>query len=274
MRKAFQLVACALVMLLTATACGNSSKKTDDALSQPISDFRNDPGDETLYGLACDGCTDSVVVILPFAGGDPMTYSVVNAMKSRKVFGFPKIGDKIAVILSDDSTEAVMVINLDRLCGDWCYTVTPTLKHLAGWTDAQYEKFKNNIPDTIREKYFIPREYGFSLAANNTVAQLNNTLVHEGKGEFQIVEYPEQKVYEHWKLHNGRLIFTATNRMELEADSTKKLVETHDTADFVGFFADTLTLRFGNIVQGFHRKSKAAPKTAEKEDRKEKEQAD
>ena len=33
-------------------------------------------GDSTRYGLACEGCTDSVLVFLPGTGGDPVTYNI------------------------------------------------------------------------------------------------------------------------------------------------------------------------------------------------------
>ena len=44
-------------------------------------------GDRTIYGLACDGCSDSVIVFLPNEGGDPVRYNIVNAQKNHQVFG-------------------------------------------------------------------------------------------------------------------------------------------------------------------------------------------
>ena len=61
-------------------SCGNKTKMNEwenDTLSKR--DRSN--GDSTLYGLACDGCTDSVLVFLSFEGGDPITFDIIEASK-------------------------------------------------------------------------------------------------------------------------------------------------------------------------------------------------
>ena len=64
-------------IIATMSACGgNTSKGADmdvsaeDSMAYSI--YNKEKGDSTLYGLACDGCTDSVVVFLPYEGGDPV----------------------------------------------------------------------------------------------------------------------------------------------------------------------------------------------------------
>ena len=44
-------------------------------------------GDSAIYGLACDGCTDSVIVLLPHDGSDPVTYDILKAMRNKRVIG-------------------------------------------------------------------------------------------------------------------------------------------------------------------------------------------
>ena len=56
-----------------------------------------------MHGLACDGCTDSVLVVLPSDDSDPVTFSIIEAMRYRKVFGKPKIGDMMAVVVNKDN---------------------------------------------------------------------------------------------------------------------------------------------------------------------------
>ena len=72
----------ALLLLsgLMAAACGGEKKSEGTALpdSDAISMEQKVAGDSTLYGLACDGCTDSIVVILPNQGGDPDTFDIIT----------------------------------------------------------------------------------------------------------------------------------------------------------------------------------------------------
>jgi hypothetical protein len=58
-----------------------------------INTEQNAKGDSTVYGLACDGTNDSVIVFLPNSGGDPITYDIVGAMQNHRVIGKPQIGD-------------------------------------------------------------------------------------------------------------------------------------------------------------------------------------
>ena len=84
--------------IFTITAACSSDKKSDDKPAV-VKDERI-PGDSTFYGLACEGCTDSVVVVLPTDDSDPITFSIIDAMQSRQVFGRPKIGDQLAIVIN------------------------------------------------------------------------------------------------------------------------------------------------------------------------------
>ena len=101
--------------IITAiTACGgNSGKAKSNEIptdSMAYSIVKKAKGDSTLYGLACDGCTDSVVVFLPYEGGDPVTYEIIDALRMGKVFGRPKIGDRLALMINPaDKEEAIVV---------------------------------------------------------------------------------------------------------------------------------------------------------------------
>ena len=58
--------------ILMMSACGSKQQPPqEDVANDAISMQKNLPGDSALYGLACDGCTDSVLVFLPYSGGDP-----------------------------------------------------------------------------------------------------------------------------------------------------------------------------------------------------------
>ena len=62
----------ALVALTMAFAgCGGGKNGKDIDKVKVVNDVRL-PGDSTFYGLACDGCTDSVLVVLPADDSDPV----------------------------------------------------------------------------------------------------------------------------------------------------------------------------------------------------------
>ena len=115
--------------IFTITAACSSDKKSDDKPAV-VKDERI-PGDSTFYGLACEGCTDSVVVVLPTDDSDPITFSIIDAMQSRQVFGRPKIGDQLAIVINkEDKRKADIVIDLDELKGTWVYQVMPKLRKI------------------------------------------------------------------------------------------------------------------------------------------------
>ena len=71
-----------------------------------------------------------------------------------------------------------------------------------------------------------------------------------------MVEYPEQKKYEEWRLLNGRLILKQARRRML-TDSTqmqRQAVEQRDTADILLLTRDTLLLQIGGELRGYYRK--------------------
>jgi len=111
--------------------------------------FKSLPGDSALYGLACDGCTDSVLVFLPYSGGDPDTFDIIECRQQRRILGRPHIGDALAVIVNPENRdEALWVINIGTLEGEWCYMVEPTLRTIDGK--------KPPVPDSILKKIMIP----------------------------------------------------------------------------------------------------------------------
>lgn len=243
----------AVVTVLLATACGGkqgseqaASGNSDDGTEQ------NEPGDSTVYGLACDGCTDTLLVFLPRSGGDPDTFNILDAMKAHHVFGRPMIGDKVAVVLNHDNAKvADMVIDMEQLKGEWCYMVKPKLRQRVGMSqEHQQEMMQHN--DSMLQKLMQPREYGMEIKSDYTARPIGITY-GATPDENSPVEYPQTKSYREWRIFNGRLILNETHR-----DTTGVTTITNsDTAQFVLMRRDTLVLRFSNgEQQGYYRKSK------------------
>ena len=233
--------------LLTLLAC--SEKKTADAEeSIAINDEQNEPGDSTLYGLACEGCTDSIIVFLPNSGGDPDTFDIVDARKARQVFGRPKIGDNLAVVVNpDDRHVADLVIDIDELKGSWGYQAIPTLRKTLTITP---DGKTRALPDSIREKILKPLEFGLRLKQEWSAAPIGYRAKMAIDPQLP-VEYPELKFYTQWRIFNGQLVLTEDRSLRNKNDSVSEI--SRDTVQLVMLRRDTLVLQFKDRTQGYYR---------------------
>ena len=239
MKKALLFIALATLM----TACGSKSPKDSPAVSDAISTFQNAPGDSALYGLACDGCTDSILVFLPYSGGDPDTFDIINARQQHRVLGRPHIGDALAVILNPENrTEAFNIINMSTLEGQWCYMVEPTLR--------THDGAMPPLPDSIRKKILQPVEYSLKLKADNTATMTGYRRNTTGRSQ-SLAVYPDVHRYTEWRLYNGRLILHADT---IAGFTQEGEVPVTDTAEIVSLRRDSLILRLGDKEQKFYRK--------------------
>lgn len=249
MRKIYFFAA----FLALLSACGGRDEKAvnptgsmADTLSLVLE------GDSTVYGLACDGCNDTILVFLPLSNtaGDPDTFNVLEATRSHRVYGHLNVGDNVAVVRSTaDTTVAQLVIDMEDLCHTWCYLATPTLKERADITPAMRKQFLSQMPDSVRDSLFMPREYGFTINADHTARPVGQ---YYRKDENSPVEYPKPHRYRQWQLLNGSLLLTRT---ELDSTGQQRAVGT-DTAHFVLLRNDTLVLSFPDGPQSYYRKQK------------------
>lgn len=239
------IILAATAMLLGACHSGTQTEKNSTVYNETVTL----EGDSTVYGLACDGCTDSLLVYLPFSGGDPDTIDILNARVQRKVFGRPEVGDEVAFVLNASNKKvADLVINIDRLKGSWCYQVMPKLRRRLGASADSMVQLPPDFPDSLRKKWFQPREYGLELQRDNIVRPIGTQT--RGKEQQGPVEYPEMKRYREWHIYNGHLLLMETRR---DTTGARKTIST-DTADIVVMRHDSLLLRFADHEQGYYRK--------------------
>ena len=245
----YGLMALVLTMLIVA-ACGSKkdSGKTEDG--DLISLEPSQPGDSTVYGLACDGCNDTILVFLPRQGGDPDTFNILNASKEHQVFGRPMIGDLVAVLTSHENPKvADMVINIEQLKGKWCYMVEPKLREIAGMPLSRLQGEHREEMDSILRELLQPREFGVEFKSDYTARPIGMIRSMTSDEESPVV-YPPLKRYREWRIFNGRLILS-----EGERDSLGNInVTNNDTAQLVLLHRDTLVLRFDEGEQGYYRK--------------------
>lgn len=231
-----------------AVACGGHQPAAEAGLY----DFAQDSTDATtIYGLACNGCNDTIVVLLRNIESDPDTFYILDASRQKQVFGHLRIGDMLAVVRNaDDSARADKVIDLDDLKATWCYEVLPTLRKRADVSEADARQLLAKMPESLKDSLLVPREYGFQLKSENKVTPVGMSYQSKTSDEETPFEYPPLKRYRQWRLKGGQLILTETMR-----DSVGNILPvSSDTADLVLLRPDTLVLRFGDEVKGYYKK--------------------
>lgn len=269
--KYIQLLLLLFVVAFVAGGCKKKSEAVEEIEIEPEKEFvvKND---SMIYGLTCDGTTDSVVVVWPF-GGDPITYSCIDAKQNGRIIGKPEIGDWIGIMRNpEDSTEARMVINLDQLKGTWTYPVMPVMKDLQHMSKRMQKRMMANMPDSVKETFFIPREYGFTLKRGHVAQPVGRIMRTNTLQDDSPVQYPEVKNYKQWYMCNGRLLLISGQFHIKNGAKQKEVPNIVDTLEFAYMDNDSLILSQNGIRYSFHRKqnalkaNEAATKAAQKQE--------
>lgn len=243
MTKLTSYILLILILLLT-TACSNT------AGNQLPTNVSEQPTDSTrqFYALACDGCNDTVVVVLrlPYEDSDPDTISVLEASRNRQVFGELRIGDLLVIVSNENNPKvADMVIDTENLHGQWCYQVLPTLRERPG------DSLRQALTDSVKRQLMVAREYGFVIKPDSAIMSLGFGNMPRTSDEESDIVYPTPRRYRQWYINEGRLLLT-----EAVLDSLGQLSKmVTDTARFVELTADTLVLQFDDSLQGYYLKS-------------------
>lgn len=235
------LIATALTAMLMASCADSESMRQQ---TSHTSHMQKAEGDSTIYGLACEGCNDTIIVMLTNIDLQPDTFNVLQASMLHRVFGRVKTGDEIAIVPNrEDGTTADMVIDLQQMKDSWCYMVTPQLRRRASISDSLHQQMLLNMPDSVRRRLLKPVEFGFTLEGNHIVRSIG--MIPQQSRDNSPVVYPKVKRYREWHIFNGRLVLSNAN-----TDTLRRNIPTvSDTAEFVQLRRDTLVLRFTNGTQ-------------------------
>ena len=212
-------------------------------------------GDSTIYGLACESCNDSTIVLLPMDGSDPVRYDVIDAHRNGRVVGNIQIGDWIGVVANkQDKHTADEVINLDEIKGIWCYVVMPQMRDYEKMSKRLQKKMMRDIPDSIKQTYLIPREYGFWLRRQWTAQSVGYVSEQSSLEQESPVVYPQLGFFTGWHIWNGKLVIeSATPRYN--ADNTITITNpVKDTCIIVYLGKDSLVLSDGIESRSYYRK--------------------
>lgn len=117
MKKMFFLsVASATMMLLS---CGGNKQQAQVEETPEVTQAENViPRDQTIYGICTDGTAMNTLEITT-DNGDTLSLSLVKAQEAGKVFGGLQVTDRVAVVADSAKQNALLVINLNTLMGDW-----------------------------------------------------------------------------------------------------------------------------------------------------------
>lgn len=242
-------IAAALILV----GCGGEKKSQSNASNEVVKDVRL-PGDSTFYGLACDGCTDSVLVVLPSDDSDPVTFNIIEAMRCHKVFGRPKIGDMMAVVINkDNKRKADMVIDIEELKGTWVYQVMPTMRKRGPMGGRPKMAKPDPERDSMMQALMVPREQGFKIKKQNMMEPVGLHYDKTSLSGDNPVEYPQVKYYKEWNVLNGKLVFTE-GTIELGNKKRRKARPQRDTVDIVLMMKDSLQLKFKDGIKSYYRK--------------------
>lgn len=247
----------ALSLLVSAlTGCKENTLQHNGA-EGPSNNELKLSGDSTVYGLACEGCSDSVIVLLPNDGSDPVRYNIINATRNHKVLGDINTGDWIGLVLNKkDKTVADIAIDLDQLKGIWCYTVMPEWRDKTPQSQNRQGQMPEEMSDSLKRKLFVPREYGFWLKRQWEASSVG--YVRETKSPFDEspVVYPPLEYFVKWHIWNGKFVlvsgkpkYNKDNKVEGYSDIR------YDTCSIGYLGKDSLVLTNRNGSRSYYRKN-------------------
>ncbi len=249
-----------LVALMAACVQKESEKPLPDPTSEgKLNREQLLEGDSTIYGLACEGCSDSVVILLPGDGSDPVTYNIIDAHRHNRVMGRLKVGDWIGLMRNPtDSTVADFVLNLDELKGTWCYVVMPKWRDATNMTPQAQAILEESMPDSVKKEFFVPREYGFSLKRQWTAQSVGYVRKSPLEDQSPVV-YPRLLYFTEWHILNCRLVMTSREYQKKDDSEEMELAGyRNDTCDVVFLSGDSLVLASDGESRGYYRRTNVA----------------
>jgi len=212
-------------------------------------------GDKTVYGLACEGCNDTVIVLLPLDNSDPVTYNILDATRAGNIRGKVSIGDRLALVLDpNDKKKATLVIDLEDLMGIWCYIVMPKLKDFTNMSNREQARKLAAMPDSLRQTYYIPREYGFWVKQNWMAQSVGYIREDPSVADESPVVYPALGYFTAWHIWNGKFIIVSGTPKE-DSKGNMTVVNLHnDTCDIAYLDGDSLVLSSDGASRSYYKK--------------------
>lgn len=236
-------------------AC-SGDKATKDLSNIQVESELKITGDKTVYGLACEGCNDSTVLLLPNDGNDPVKYDIIDATRNHKVRGKIKTGDWICLLTNkNDKHVADFVMDLDQLRGIWCYIVMPKMRDYDKMSKRLQARMMENMSDSMKETFLIPREYGFWLKRQWQAQSVGYVKESSTLAEESPVVYPQLGFYVAWGIWNGKIIIARGTPKFSDTGQVTVTNMVNDTCDVDYLDADSLVLSSDGVSRSYYRKN-------------------
>lgn len=171
-----------------AGSCGNKDRQTVHEEEPDTVVVVNQ--NKTVFGICGDGSAMNTLQLISDSG-DTLTLGVTEARENGKVLGGYGCGDKMAVMLNADRSEAELVINETTLLGDW---VMPN--PLDGSSIVGISLKDGGIAESIEQSTIIYKTWKI------VDGRIEILSVREGGGDVE-----ETNVYDIVKLDDDSLIY-------------------------------------------------------------------
>ena len=103
---------------LVIGSCGGKKQQQVSTETDSVSTSELVPRDKTIYGICTDGTAMNTLEMITDSG-DTLRINLEKASENGKVFGGLQVADRVAVVTENNNQDAVIVINLNTLLGDW-----------------------------------------------------------------------------------------------------------------------------------------------------------
>jgi len=140
--------------VIAATACGqkrNTVVAEAEQAAAPRAAVVDK--DSTVYGLCATGTQGDQLRFVTDLGVS-IKLSVAAARQENKLLGGLRVGDRLAVVMNDDSTVARSVVNVSTLMGDWVQ-ISP----LDGASEVGFRVKEGGIAESIEQSDIIYRTW-------------------------------------------------------------------------------------------------------------------
>ena len=187
---------------LVIGSCGGKKQQQVSTETDSVSTSELVPRDRTNYGICTDGTAMNTLEMITDSG-DTLRINLEKASENGKVFGGLQVADRVAVVTENNNQDAVIVINLNTLLGDW---VMPD--PLDGSDEIGIRIKEGGVAESIDQSVIVYRTWKIFNG------DLEILLVREGGGDEE-----EENRYEILALGADTLAYRTLNKPKDEIET-------------------------------------------------------
>ena len=183
-------------------SCGGNKQQYVETEEESETMQNTASSDRTIYGICMDGTAMNTLEMIT-DNGDTLRLSLIRANEKGKVFGGLQVSDRLAVVTDSTKHEALEVINLNTLMGDW---VMPD--PIDGSAEVGIRIKEGGIAESIDQSVIVYRTWKI------VNGELEILLIREGGGDEQ-----EENRYEILTLGPDTLAYRTLGRARDETET-------------------------------------------------------